>query len=53
MMAAIKYQDERVGARAEWVWEFWQNDWVWKKWTGPALCFSLFAGLSAGVRSLG
>ncbi|KAJ6539616.1 hypothetical protein B0H19DRAFT_1179835 [Mycena capillaripes] len=31
MMAAIKYQDERVGARAEWVWEFWQNDWVFRR----------------------
>jgi len=31
MMAAIKCQDDRVGergARAEWVWEFWQNDWI-------------------------
>ncbi|KAJ7167467.1 hypothetical protein C8R46DRAFT_1093094 [Mycena filopes] len=31
MMAAIKYQDERIGARAEWVWEFWQSDWVFRR----------------------
>ncbi|KAJ7129390.1 hypothetical protein C8R44DRAFT_615450 [Mycena epipterygia] len=31
MMAAIKCQDDRVGARAEWVWEFWQNDWVFRR----------------------
>ncbi|KAJ7368589.1 hypothetical protein DFH08DRAFT_831764 [Mycena albidolilacea] len=31
MMVAIKYQDERVGARPEWVWEWWQNDWVFRR----------------------
>ncbi|KAK7054185.1 BTB domain-containing protein [Favolaschia claudopus] len=31
MMAAIKCQDERVGARPEWVWEYWQNDWVFRR----------------------
>ncbi|KAJ7490303.1 hypothetical protein B0H11DRAFT_2009964 [Mycena galericulata] len=31
IMAAIKCQDDRVGARAEWVWEFWQNDWVFRR----------------------
>jgi hypothetical protein len=34
MMAAIKCQDDRVGergARAEWVWEFWQNDWAFRQ----------------------
>jgi hypothetical protein len=31
MMAAIKCQDDRVGARPEWVWEFWQNDWVFRR----------------------
>ena len=34
MMAAIKCQDDRVGergARAEWIWEFWQNDWVFRR----------------------
>lgn len=30
IMTAIKCQDDRVGergARAEWVWEFWQDQW--------------------------
>ncbi|KAF8897756.1 hypothetical protein BD779DRAFT_1492351 [Infundibulicybe gibba] len=34
MMAAIKCQGDRTGergARAEWVWEFWQNDWVFRQ----------------------
>ncbi|KAF8969501.1 hypothetical protein BDZ97DRAFT_1646873 [Flammula alnicola] len=34
MMAAIKCQDDRVGARGarpDWVWEFWQNDWVFRR----------------------
>ncbi|KAJ7653478.1 hypothetical protein B0H17DRAFT_1100681 [Mycena rosella] len=31
IMAAIKCQDDRVGARPEWVWEFWQNDWVFRR----------------------
>lgn len=34
MMTAIKCQDDRAGergARAEWVWEFWQNDWVFRQ----------------------
>ncbi|KAJ7752762.1 hypothetical protein DFH07DRAFT_1031354 [Mycena maculata] len=31
IMAAIKCQDDRVGARPDWVWEFWQNDWVFRR----------------------
>jgi hypothetical protein len=34
MMAAIKCQDDRAGergARAEWVWEYWQNDWTFRQ----------------------
>lgn len=34
MMAAIKYQDDRVGARGvrpEWIWEFWQNEWIFRR----------------------
>lgn len=34
MMVAIKCQDDCVGergARAEWVWEMWQNDWVYRQ----------------------
>ncbi|KAJ7180369.1 hypothetical protein C8R43DRAFT_399180 [Mycena crocata] len=30
IMAAIKCPDDRVGARPEWVWEFWQHDWVFR-----------------------
>jgi hypothetical protein len=29
-MVAIKPQDDRVGARAEWVWEVWHSDWVFR-----------------------
>lgn len=34
MMAAIRYQDIRVGergVRADWVWQFWQHDWVFRQ----------------------
>lgn len=34
MFAAIKCQDDRAGergARADWAWEFWQNDWVFRE----------------------
>ncbi|KAI0750970.1 hypothetical protein C8Q80DRAFT_1217862 [Daedaleopsis nitida] len=34
MFAAIKCQDDRVGergARAEWAWEYWQNNWVFRQ----------------------
>lgn len=34
MMAAIKSQDDKTGergARAEWVWEVWQNDWTFRQ----------------------
>jgi len=34
MMAAIKCQGDRVGergARADWIWEFWQNDWTFRQ----------------------
>ncbi|KXN89519.1 hypothetical protein AN958_05681 [Leucoagaricus sp. SymC.cos] len=34
MMAAIRYQDTRVGergVRADWVWQFWQHDWVFRQ----------------------
>ena len=34
MFAAIKCQEDRAGergARAEWAWEFWQNDWVFRE----------------------
>jgi hypothetical protein len=34
MMAAIKCQDDRAGergARANWVWENWQNDWLFRQ----------------------
>ncbi|TFK83118.1 hypothetical protein K466DRAFT_499061 [Polyporus arcularius HHB13444] len=34
MFAAIKCQDDRVGergARADWVWEHWQNNWVFRQ----------------------
>ncbi|KZT24606.1 hypothetical protein NEOLEDRAFT_430590 [Neolentinus lepideus HHB14362 ss-1] len=34
MMTAIKCQDDRVGergARAEWVWEHWDNDWMFRQ----------------------
>lgn len=34
MLAAIKCQDDRVGergARANWVWEFWQHDWAFRQ----------------------
>ncbi|KAJ7498663.1 hypothetical protein FB451DRAFT_1202660 [Mycena latifolia] len=31
IMAAIKCPDDRVGARPEWVWDFWQNDWVFRR----------------------
>ena len=33
MMTAIKCQDDRVGergARAEWIWEFWQDRWKFR-----------------------
>lgn len=33
MLAAVKSQDEAVGARGvrpEWVWDFWQHDWVFR-----------------------
>ncbi|KAF7290979.1 BTB domain-containing protein [Mycena chlorophos] len=30
IMVAIKSQDDRVGARAEWVWEFWHSDWIFR-----------------------
>ncbi|KAI9000851.1 hypothetical protein BD414DRAFT_511485 [Trametes punicea] len=33
MFAAIKCQDDRIGergARAEWVWEYWQNNWTFR-----------------------
>jgi hypothetical protein len=46
MMTAIKCQDDRVGergARAEWIWEFWQDRWKFRPdsevW-GDALLFS-------------
>jgi hypothetical protein len=48
MMAAIKCQDDRVGergARAEWVWEFWQNDWIFRQgsevWGGSLFCYTM------------
>ncbi|KAF8195607.1 hypothetical protein K438DRAFT_1826207 [Mycena galopus ATCC 62051] len=31
MMAAIKYHDERVGARPEWVFDYFQSDWVFRR----------------------
>ncbi|TCD69884.1 hypothetical protein EIP91_005961 [Steccherinum ochraceum] len=34
MFTGIKCQDDRVGergARAEWVWEYWQNDWIFRE----------------------
>ncbi|KAJ7094524.1 hypothetical protein B0H15DRAFT_829907 [Mycena belliarum] len=31
IMAAIKCPDDRVGARPEWIWEFWENDWVFRR----------------------
>jgi hypothetical protein len=34
MMAAVKVQDDRGserGARADWVWEFWENDWSFRR----------------------
>ncbi|KAI0796913.1 hypothetical protein C8Q75DRAFT_790900 [Abortiporus biennis] len=34
MFAAIKCQEDRAGergARADWAWEFWQNDWVFRE----------------------
>ncbi|KAL6305831.1 hypothetical protein BKA93DRAFT_730440 [Sparassis latifolia] len=34
MFAAIKCQDDRIGergARAQWVWEYWQNGWVFRQ----------------------
>lgn len=34
MMAAVRYQDNRVGERgfrAGWVWQFWQHDWVFRQ----------------------
>lgn len=34
MFAGIKCQDDRAGergARADWVWEFWQNDWTFRE----------------------
>ena len=34
MMAAVRYQDNRVGERgvgADWVWQFWQHDWVFRQ----------------------
>lgn len=34
MFAAIKCQDDQVGergARAEWVWEHWQNSWTFRQ----------------------
>jgi hypothetical protein len=34
MMAAIRYQDSRVGergVRADWVWQFWQHDWIFRQ----------------------
>ncbi|KAA1466508.1 hypothetical protein DENSPDRAFT_768178 [Dentipellis sp. KUC8613] len=34
MLAAIKCQDDQVGergARADWAWEFWQNDWSFRQ----------------------
>lgn len=33
MMTAIKCQDDRVGergARADWIWEFWQGQWKFR-----------------------
>lgn len=34
MFAGIKCQEDRGGergARADWVWEYWQNDWVYRE----------------------
>jgi hypothetical protein len=48
MMTAIKCQDDRVGergARAEWIWDFWQDRWKFRPdsevW-GEPLSISLF-----------
>ncbi|KAJ7068532.1 hypothetical protein C8F01DRAFT_613074 [Mycena amicta] len=30
IMVAVKCQDDRVGARAQWVWEIWHSDWVFR-----------------------
>jgi hypothetical protein len=49
MMAAIKSQDDKTGergARAEWVWEVWQNDWIFRQesevWGAHRFCASTF-----------
>ncbi|CAK5262806.1 unnamed protein product [Mycena citricolor] len=31
IMVAIKSQDDRVGARVEWVWDFWQHEWIFRR----------------------
>ncbi|KAJ7639082.1 hypothetical protein FB45DRAFT_827834 [Roridomyces roridus] len=31
IMCGIKCQDDRVGARTDWMWELWQNDWVFRR----------------------
>lgn len=56
MFSGIKCQDDRVGergARAEWVWEYWQNDWVFREdsevW-GKSVLFALELSLISSCR---